>query len=145
VALTRLQDLTVYAVTQFPHELPPDTGLLDVSSPDKAFSKAAGPEPFLHPEICRLVSALRSRCPHQQHQWRAADECNGCGQFAFVAPAVSARQAVRVDRQPQALNTPVCNLGKRKKSHLVKLSKWTPQTSHSSKLWVLRSYPPIPE
>lgn len=46
----------------------------------------------------------------QQHQGRAANERDGCGEFPLVAPTVCASQAVGVDSQTQALNTPVCNL-----------------------------------
>lgn len=91
-----------------------------------------------------LVPALRPACPHggphQQHQRRAADQGNGCGEFPLVAPTVGACQAVRIEREAQALNTPVCHLGKRKKSHLGKTNKQTLQTSSNSKLRASRSH-----
>lgn len=61
--------------------------------------------------------------PHQQHQRWAADQGDGCGEFSLIAPTVGASQAVRIERQAQALNTPVCHLGKRKESYLGKTSK----------------------
>lgn len=77
--------------------------------------------------------------PHQQHQRWAAYQGNGCGEFALIAPTVGADQAVCVERQAQALNTPLCNLEERKESHLRKTNKQTPQTSTDSKSWVPRS------
>lgn len=83
-----------------------------------AFSKSADPITVRHHSVPTLGSAYphRSRAPHQQHQRWAADQGNGCGEFPLIAPTVGAGQAVPIERQAQALNTPVCHLGKRKTS-----------------------------
>ena len=75
--------------------------------------------------------------PHQQHQWWAAYERNGCGELPLISSTVGASQAVCIERQAQALNTPVCHLGRRKKSHLGKTNKQTPQ---QFKVWAPRSH-----
>lgn len=50
--------------------------------------------------------------PHQQQERRAAYQRDGCGEFPLIASAVGAGQAVCVEGQAQALNTPVCHLGR---------------------------------
>lgn len=61
-----------------------------------------------------MLQFFRVRCPHQQQQGRAANQCYGRGEFPLIASAVGAYQAVGVERQTQALDTPVGNLGKGK-------------------------------
>lgn len=52
---------------------------------------------------------------HQQHQRRAADHCDGRGEFALVASTVGPCTAAGVLTQTQLLDAPLCHLqaGKR--------------------------------
>lgn len=59
-----------------------------------------------------MLQLCRMRWPHQQQQRRAANECYGRGEFPLITATVGAYQAVSIERQAQALDTPVGNLGK---------------------------------
>lgn len=54
---------------------------------------------------------------HQQHQRRAADHGDGCGQFASVASAVGPSAAACVLGQTQLVDGPLCHL-QDKRNHI---------------------------
>lgn len=52
-----------------------------------------------------------SQCPpHQEDNRGAAEEGDGRGELAFVAPAVLARRPIRVRAQPQSSDAPLSHL-----------------------------------
>lgn len=88
-----------------------------------------------------MPQLFRVRCPHQQQQGWAAEECYGRGEFPLIASAVGAYQAVGIERQTQALDTPVGNLGKGKKFHWADDGQADAPGTSTGQSCVLRAHP----
>lgn len=84
---------------------------------------------YHHMEANTLELYSTERVPHQQHQDRATDHGNGCGEFPSVASTVGPSTPICIFWETQLLDGPLCNLTREQTNSSYYTAAFTPYNS----------------